>query len=115
MTPISKIQRERFIYTKIKEHLNVHIYMHKARHVSKSKTICVTFLFTKIPTLYVTRFLMKFLKLAFIYIQKARLFSLLDVFLYQRPNTSKKVRQFALRFLIHKNLTLCVTRFSWNF
>ena len=60
-----------FIYIyKAKELQNVYIYT-KARHFAKSKTISVTFLFTKIWTLYVTQFFKKFLKLAFIYIQKA--------------------------------------------
>ena len=59
-----------YIY-KAKKMLNVYIYIQKARHFSKSKTIYVAFLLTKSHTLYVTRFFMKFLKLADIYIQKA--------------------------------------------
>ena len=42
-------------------------YIQKSWQFSKSKTIWVTFLYTKIQTLYVTRSFMKFLKLAFIY------------------------------------------------
>ena len=84
-----------FMYSKIKKHGNVYIYIPKARHFAKSKTISVMFLFTKIHTLYVTRFFMKFSKLAFIYIQKSR--------------------HLALRFLYTKIQKLCVTRFACNF
>ena len=79
MTPISERQPARFNKYIKKKFLNVYIYMQKARHFAKSKTICVTFLLTKSLTLYVTRFFMKFLKLAFIYIQKALHFALRDV------------------------------------
>ena len=47
------------IYKKQKLLRNVYIYTQKFRHFSKSKTICVTFLFTKSMTLYVTGFFMK--------------------------------------------------------
>ena len=40
------------------------IYIQKARHFSKSKTICVTFLYKKIRTLYVMQFFIESLKLA---------------------------------------------------
>ena len=72
MTPISKIQSAHFyIYKKQKKMRNVYIYIQKARHFAKSKTICVTLLFTKSQTLYVTQFSMIFFKLEYIYIQKA--------------------------------------------
>ena len=54
---------------------------------------------------------MNFLKLAFIYIQKAWHFVLRDVFIYKKPDTSQKSRQFALRFFYTKSLTLCFTQF----
>ena len=50
---------------------NLYIYIYITRHFSKIKKICVTFLFTKRQILYVNRFFIKKLKLAFIYIQKA--------------------------------------------
>ena len=59
-----------FIYTKSKKKRNVYIYIQKSRHLTKTKTICVTFLFTKSQTLYFMRFFMKFLKLTFMYIYK---------------------------------------------
>ena len=46
---------------------------------TKSLTISVPFLFTRSQTLYVTRFFMKCLKLAFIFIQIVRQFALQDV------------------------------------
>ena len=76
MTNISERQRALFNIYKKKKMRNVYLYIQEARHFSKSKTICVTFLFTKNPTLYVTQFFMKFLKLAFIYIQKELHFAL---------------------------------------
>ena len=45
---------------------------------------------------------MIFLKMAFIYIQKACHFSFRDVYIYKKPNTSKKARQFELRCFMHK-------------
>ena len=80
MTNISEIESAHFIYTKRKRKCETFIYKQKSRHFEKSKTICVTFLFTKIQTLYVMRFFMKFLKLAFIY-QKHDTFCSVD-FLY---------------------------------
>ena len=71
MTPISDRQRARFhINKKGKKLRNIYIYIQKARHFAKSKTICVTFLFKKSRTLYFTGFFINFFKLAFIYIQK---------------------------------------------
>ena len=94
---------------------NIYVYIPKPRHFEKSKTICVTFLFTKIQTLCFTRFFMKFLNLAFIYMQKSWHFALHDVFIYKNPDTSKKSRQYALRFFIYKKLTLCVMQFFLEF
>ena len=45
---------------------------------------------------------MKFLKLAFIYIQKARHFALRDVFIYKNPDASIKIE------------TICVTSFIYK-
>ena len=56
MTPISERHRLRlYIYKKQKNSETI-IYTQKARYFSKSKTIPLTFLFTKCRTLYVTRF-----------------------------------------------------------
>ena len=45
------------LYIPKKEKLpNFYIYIQKSRNTVKIKTICVTFLFTKSQTLYVTRF-----------------------------------------------------------
>ena len=45
--------------------------MQKARQFAKSKTICVTLLFTKSLTLYDMQLFMKKLKFTFKYIQKS--------------------------------------------
>ena len=67
------------------------MYIQKSRHFAKSNTICVTFLFTKIQTLYLTQFFMKVFKLAFIYIQKGWHVALRDVFIYKKPDTLRYV------------------------
>ena len=50
-----------------------------------------------------------------IYIQKALHSALRDVFIYKKPDTSQKARQFVLRFYIKKILTHCVKRFFMEF
>ena len=60
-------QRAPFYLYKNQKIANAYIYIQKFRHFAKSKTICVTFLFTKSQTLYVMQFFMKILKFAFIY------------------------------------------------
>ena len=50
-------------------------------------------------------------KLAFIYIQKSRDFVLGDVFIYKKPDASKKQDNLRYIFLYTKSLTLCITRF----
>ena len=98
-----------FIYIqKAKKLRNIYIYR-------KIKTICVTFLLTKSRTLYVTRFFIIFLKLEFIYIQKAWHFALHDVFIYKKLDTSKKARQFTLRILYKKAWNFALRNFPWNF
>ena len=63
MTTISERQIARlYIYKKQKK--SKRFYIQKARHFVKSKTISVTFLYTKIWTLCVTQFFIEFLKLA---------------------------------------------------
>ena len=79
-------------------------YIHKSWYLSKSRTTYVTFLYTKIWTLCVTRFFIKFLKLveggAFLY---AKNNALCVAFLYE------KSMHFALRCFYTKIQTLCVT------
>ena len=97
-----------YIYMNPKNAKRSYMYR-KSRHFAKSKTIPVTFLFIKIKTLYITQFFTIFLKLAFMCIQKVLHFVLCDVFIFKKPDTSKKARQFALRFKYTKSLKLCVT------
>ena len=113
MNPIRERQCAHFIYTKKK--LNVYIYIQKARHLTKIKTIYVTFLFTKSHTLYVTQFFIKVLSLAFIYIQNAWYFALRGVFIYKKQDSSKKTRQFVLFFEIQKAWHFALRDFSLNF
>ena len=57
MTPISKIQRALFYMCKNQKQMqNVYIYIQKARHFVKSKTICVTFFINKILTFSLRNF-----------------------------------------------------------
>ena len=69
----------------------------------KSRQFSLRFYSKKSPTLYVTQVFMNCLKLAFIYIQKEWHFAFRDIFIYKKPDTSKKARQFALCFFIYKN------------
>ena len=79
------------IHIKSKKKLrNDDIYVQKARHFAKIKTICVTFLFTKSQTLYIKQFFMMFLKLAFLYRKKSQHFALRDVLIYQKQTLCKK-------------------------
>ena len=80
-------------------------YTQKARHLKKSKTICVTFLkYTKRLTLCVTQIFMEFLKLAEvggIFIQKKN--ALCFTFIYIKNNA------LWFTFLYINSHTLCVT------
>ena len=111
MTPIRERQHACFHVQSSPKNCETFILIQKSRHFAKSKIISVTFLFTKSQKLYVTQFLIHFFKLEFIYIQKAWHFVLRDVFIYKKPDTSQKSRQFALRFFYTKSLTLCFTQF----
>ena len=62
------------------------------------------FSYTRSLTFYVTQFSWNFE--SGIYIQKAWHFALRDVFIYKKRDTSKKSRQFGLRFYLQK---------SWHF
>ena len=105
----------------------------RARLYTQKAKKCQTFLYTKSQILfkmldnfrygfiykkpYTWRYgiFMKFLKLAFIYIQKAWQFALHDVYIYKKHDTSQKPRQFAIRFYIQKSGTFALRDFSLNF
>ena len=102
MTFISKRQCAcSYIYKKQNSLGKVYIYIEKARHFAKSKTTSVTFLLTKIPTNYVTQFSWNF-EIGIYIFTKTWHFALHVVFIYKNTDTSKKLRQFALRFYIQK-------------
>ena len=114
MTTISERQRARYYIYKRQNKFETFIYIQKSRHFAKSKTICVTFLFTKIHTLHVTQFSMGFLKLAFIYKNQDTLRYV--TFLYTKIQAlRKKQDNFRYVFLYTKSLTLCVTQFFMKF
>ena len=77
------------------------LYIEKARHFAKGKTICVMFKYTKPRTLCVTQFFMEFLKLAdggtFLYAKKCTL----RYVLYTKSLT------LCVPFLYEKKCTLC--------
>ena len=79
------------------------------------KTIVVTFLLTKSHTLYITRFFMKFLKLAF-YVFKNYDTLRYVTFLYTKIHSLRK-RKDNLRyiFMIQKAWHFALRDFSWNF
>ena len=102
-----------YIYTK-SEKIKKYFYIQKARHFAKIKTVWVTFLYTKSKTLYVTRFFMKFLKLAFIYKKNDTLRYLM--FLNTKIQTLRKKQENLRYVFIYKNPdTLRYTIFHQNF
>ena len=108
MTTISERQRAHFyIYKKQKNAKRLYKYTKSQTLCKKQDNLCYVFIHKK-QTLYVRQFFMKFLKLAFKYMQKSLHFALHDVFMYKKIDTSKRARQSALRFLYTKSLTLCV-------
>ena len=114
MTAISKRQRALFYIYKNKIKFKTILYVQKARHFSKSKTLPVTFLYTKSETLYVTRFFMKFLKLAFIYKKHESLRYV--TFLYTKIQKLLKKKDNLRYGFIYKNPdTLRYVIFHWIF
>ena len=97
------------IYRKQNILWNVHTYIQRARHFAKSKNICVTFLFTKIQTLYVTQYFMKYI---YIYIMTR---CVTWGFYIQKAKHSEKSKTICVTFFNTKNLTLCVTQFFMEF
>ena len=88
-------------------------YIQKSGHLAKSKTISVTFLYTKSNKCHVTQFFMSILKLNFIYKKHYTLRYV--AFLYKRSEPLRK-KQDNLRYVfIYKNWKSCVTWFLLNF
>ena len=90
-----------------KKHPKRLLYINKATHFSKSKTICVKFLFKKRQTIYVRRFFMKFFVIG-IYIYTKRMILCIKSRFYVQ-----KYRHF------EKSKTICVTllhiKKAWHF
>ena len=99
MTAIIERQCARFYIHKKPEKLRK-VFIYKMPDTfQKARQFPLRFYISKVHTLYVTGFLMKFLKFAFI---------------YKKLDTSQKAIQFAIRFCI-QNPELCVTRFFIEF
>ena len=100
ITAIGKRQRARFYIYKKAKTCDSFLYT-KSRHFAKSKKFPVTFYIQKVRHFTLRNF-HENVEVG-IYIQKARHFAVCDVFIYKKPDTSQKVRQFALRFYIQKS------------
>ena len=85
-----------FLHIQKSKQIAKRFYIQKSIHFSKSMTICVTLLYTKIQTLYLTQFLMKSLKLAFIYKKHDTLRYV--TFLYTKIQTLRK-KQDSFRYV----------------
>ena len=88
-------------------------YIKNARHFAKSKTICVTFLCTKIMLLYVTQFFKENVKLAFIHKKHNTLRYV--TFLNTKSRHFAKIKTICVTVLFKTRLTLCVTQFFIEF
>ena len=115
MNPTSKRTHAHFnIYIK-QTNCETFIYIRKARQFSRNKTVFITVLFTKSQTHHATRFFMKTLKWACICKEKEWKYMLHDVYIDINPDTSRKARQFALRFYIQKAWHFVFSDLSWKF
>ena len=93
---------------------NVYIFIQKSRHFAKSKTIRVTYLFTKIKRPSVTWFFMNMLRLEFVYKTHDTLRYMMCLYT-QNPNTLQKARQLRLHFIHKKPDIFCYTIFHKMF
>ena len=101
MTAISERQRAHLYIQKAKK--SETFYIQKARHFAKSNTISVTFLYTKSKTLYVTLFVMKFLKVALLYKNHDTLHYV--AFLYSKSWHFAKSKTICVTFLFAQKKT----------
>ena len=114
MTHTSKRQRVRFYLYKNQENAK-RLYMCTKRRILWKKQDNLRYvLFAKIQTHYVTLFLWRFGIGVYIY-TKIMTICITWRFYIQKARHLEKGRQFALRFVYAKNLTLCVTRFFVRF
>ena len=100
MTPISGKKCTRFyIYKKQKKPL----YINTKSQIlfKKQENLRYVFIHKNPYTLRSTIFMI-FLKLTFIYIYKSWHFALCNFFIYKKPDTSKKARNFALHYIYTK-------------
>ena len=90
-----------FYYIQKNKIRNVYIYIQRASHFSNSKTICVTFYSPKSRHFTLRDFSWNFWNWH-LYILKSMILCVTWRFIFKDPDTSKKARQFALRFFIYK-------------
>ena len=104
------------VFTYIQEAKKLgNVYIQKSRHFSKARKFVLRF-FYKNPATLPHAIFYEILKLSYIYIAEAWYSTLHNVFIYKNSDTSKKVWQFALHFLIYKKPdTLCYAIFHWIF
>ena len=88
----------------------IYIYIQKARHFLKIKTICVTFLFTKSLTLYATRFSWMFWN-CHLYIYKSTTLCVTWRFNIQKSRRFEKIKTICVTLFYTKRMTLCVIQF----
>ena len=113
MTAISEIQRAHFYIYKKAKTIPKRFYIQKSGHFAKNKTISVTFLYIKSTTLYVTRFFMKILKLAFIYKKHVTLRCV--TFYLQKFRHFAKSKTICVIFYMQKSGHFALRDFSLNF
>ena len=90
---------------KAKKAKHSYIYITKVTLFKKEGNCCYVYIHKNSNTTNVTQFFTIFFFEIGTYIcTKAWKFALRDIFIYKKPGTSKKARQFALRFLINKKL-----------
>ena len=99
-TPISIRQRALFIYTKSKLNCETFIYIYKIQTLCRQQDDfrCI-FIHQKPDTLLYALFYFKKMILAFMYIQKVRLFELPDVFIYKNAGHFEKSETIRVTFL----------------
>ena len=102
------------LYKKKAKNIAQRFYIQKARHFATSKTIYVTFLYTKSFVLYVSQFFMNILNLAFICKKRDTLHYV--TFLYTKIQTLRKMKDNLRYAFIYKDPdTLRYAIFHWIF
>ena len=113
MTDISKIQRARFYMNKKQKHLRTAFYIQHPNTLQKSGQFALCFYIQNSWHFTLRDFSWNFW--SWNLYTKSWHFALRDVFIYKKPDTSKKARQFVIRFYIKKSGHFALRNFSLNF